>query len=266
MNKRIWLIGGGVLLGLILFVWGIPWLTGLGGQMKYSAEAAESIVLEQYPGEIVETTAQKDRYFVQLQSDNGRYQLEIDGNSGEIISIVRLERGDGNVFPDSPAGGDEGSDAGDAVNPDRSKNGGDPSGGSSDPAGGSGDPAGSSGGSDGGAGVPNGGSGAPSGGPSDPAGGSGDPSGTPDRKPDSDPNPDPEQPGKPAYISEKEAIKIALKQVPGEVDDVDFYRKNNQVYYLVEIEVDDEREEAVIQVHAITGAVMSITWDDVDED
>ncbi len=65
-------------------------------------------------------------------------------------------------------------------------------------------------------------------------------------------------------ISKKEAIQIALSQLNGEVDDVDFVRTSEGGYYLVEIEVDnDERgDEAVYQIHAISGKILSVTWDD----
>ena len=65
-------------------------------------------------------------------------------------------------------------------------------------------------------------------------------------------------------ISKKEAIQIALSQLKGEVDDVDFVRTSEGGYYLVEIEVDnDERgDEAVYQIHAISGKILSVTWDD----
>ncbi len=62
-------------------------------------------------------------------------------------------------------------------------------------------------------------------------------------------------------ITETEAIEIALDTVAGQVDDVDLEMSNGQLYYFVEIELDDDRE-ASIQIHAITGEVKSIEWDD----
>lgn len=62
-------------------------------------------------------------------------------------------------------------------------------------------------------------------------------------------------------ITEKEAIQIALKMVSGEVDDVDFKVKNGQPYYFIEIETADDWE-AEIQIHAISGKVINIEWDD----
>jgi uncharacterized membrane protein YkoI len=67
----------------------------------------------------------------------------------------------------------------------------------------------------------------------------------------------------PKTLNEQEARKIALEQIPGTIDDILLETKNEQTYYLVEIETQDDRE-AIIQIHAITGKVLSITWDDHD--
>lgn len=62
-------------------------------------------------------------------------------------------------------------------------------------------------------------------------------------------------------ITEDEAIQIALKEVKGEINDVDLESDDNIHYYLVEIDTTDDRE-ATVQINAITGEVLSITWDD----
>lgn len=62
-------------------------------------------------------------------------------------------------------------------------------------------------------------------------------------------------------ISEAEAIQIALNRVAGEVDDVELESSNGQLYYFVEIETADDLE-AEIQIHAISGKIVSIEWDD----
>lgn len=64
-------------------------------------------------------------------------------------------------------------------------------------------------------------------------------------------------------LTEKEASDIALKQVPGMIDDVDTEVIDGMVYYLVEIEVDEENE-AVVAINSITGEIKSVTWDDED--
>src|SRR5690625_2842550 len=62
-------------------------------------------------------------------------------------------------------------------------------------------------------------------------------------------------------ITTAEAVQIALDTVYGEVDDIDLETKNGQLYYFIEIETKDDME-AEIQIHAITGEVISIEWDD----
>ncbi|WOV84533.1 PepSY domain-containing protein [Sporosarcina jeotgali] len=65
-------------------------------------------------------------------------------------------------------------------------------------------------------------------------------------------------------ISKQQAIKIALAQLNGEVDDVDFVQTSEGGYYLIEIEIDveDGPDEATYQIHAISGKIMSVTRDD----
>ncbi|MGY4793641.1 PepSY domain-containing protein [Lysinibacillus fusiformis] len=61
-------------------------------------------------------------------------------------------------------------------------------------------------------------------------------------------------------ITEQQAIQIALKQLKGEVDSVDFEETSEGGYYLVEIET--QEDEATFQIHAVSGKVLSVTWDD----
>jgi uncharacterized membrane protein YkoI len=68
----------------------------------------------------------------------------------------------------------------------------------------------------------------------------------------------------PKTLTEQEAGKIALEQIPGTIEDILLETKKEQTYYLVEIETQDDRE-AIVQIHAITGKVLSITWDDHDD-
>ncbi|HJF34266.1 MAG TPA: PepSY domain-containing protein [Sporosarcina psychrophila] len=62
-------------------------------------------------------------------------------------------------------------------------------------------------------------------------------------------------------ITKEKAIAIAQKQLKGEVDDVSYEKTNDGGYYLIEIESADDRE-GTFQIHAISGKVMSVTWDD----
>ena len=66
-------------------------------------------------------------------------------------------------------------------------------------------------------------------------------------------------------ITRDKAIEIALEQLRGEVDHVSFEHTDNGGYYLVEIEQDNDDSddvEAVFQIHAITGEILSVDWDD----
>ena len=65
----------------------------------------------------------------------------------------------------------------------------------------------------------------------------------------------------PSQITEQEAITIALKQMPGALEEIELKESDGVSYYLVEIEEDDQ-QEATIQVHSITGEIMSVTYDD----
>ncbi|MFS0690208.1 PepSY domain-containing protein [Sporosarcina sp. 179-K 8C2 HS] len=77
-----------------------------------------------------------------------------------------------------------------------------------------------------------------------------------------------EKPRKTVLISEQQAKKIGLAQLPagaiGEVDDVDFVNSADGGYYLVQIDIDteDDMDEVTYQIHAISGKVMTVTWDD----
>lgn len=66
----------------------------------------------------------------------------------------------------------------------------------------------------------------------------------------------------PTLISESKAIEIAQSRLSGEVEDVSFEKTNEGGYFLVEIDGGDDDQEAVIQVHAISGKILSVTLDD----
>lgn len=64
-----------------------------------------------------------------------------------------------------------------------------------------------------------------------------------------------------ALITKEKAISIAKTQLKGEVDDFSYEKTNDGGYYLIEIEAADDRE-GTFQIHAISGKIMSVTWDD----
>lgn len=65
----------------------------------------------------------------------------------------------------------------------------------------------------------------------------------------------------PSQITEQEAISIALQYMPGTLEEAELEESNGVTYYKVEIEEKDQ-QEATIQVHSITGEIMSVTYDD----
>ena len=71
-------------------------------------------------------------------------------------------------------------------------------------------------------------------------------------------------------LSEKEAEKIAAKSLAdagSKVEDTDADLRtedDGQAYYLVEVELEDGRE-ASVQINAVSGAVLSTTWDEDKE-
>lgn len=90
----------------------------------------------------------------------------------------------------------------------------------------------------------------------------------PQTKPQAKPTKPAKAPVKTVLISENQAAKIAMGQLPagmiGEVDDVDFEESKDGGYYLVQIDIDtdDDLDEVTYQIHAISGKVMTVTWDD----
>jgi len=73
-----------------------------------------------------------------------------------------------------------------------------------------------------------------------------------------------EEPTKNVIITKEQAIDIALGQLKGDVDKVEFESTSEGGFYLIEIEQDNKDAddiEAVFQIHAISGKIMSVTWD-----
>ena len=69
---------------------------------------------------------------------------------------------------------------------------------------------------------------------------------------------EPAQPNTP--LTEQQAIQIASAQFAGEIEDVDFENSADGGYYLIEI--DTKTEEIIVQIHAITGKILSVSFDD----
>jgi len=67
--------------------------------------------------------------------------------------------------------------------------------------------------------------------------------------------------GENALITKEQAIAIVQTQLKGDVDDFSYEKTSDGGYYLIEIEAADDRE-GTFQIHAISGEIMSVTWDD----
>lgn len=68
-----------------------------------------------------------------------------------------------------------------------------------------------------------------------------------------------------SFIGAAKAKKIAAAHVRGKAEDVELKGKvAGSAYYLVEVEVEGGRD-ADVQVNAVSGAIMSVIWDDVDD-
>lgn len=61
-------------------------------------------------------------------------------------------------------------------------------------------------------------------------------------------------------LTDEEAIRIAKRELKGEVDALSYRSTSDGGYYLIEI--DSDTREAVFQIHALSGEILSVTWDD----
>ncbi|WP_052712201.1 PepSY domain-containing protein [Domibacillus indicus] len=62
-------------------------------------------------------------------------------------------------------------------------------------------------------------------------------------------------------LTAEEAGQIALTKVPGTIEEAELGDEEEAGSYLIDIET-KSGEEATVQVNAISGGIMSITWDD----
>jgi len=90
MKKKIGMIFGAVIVVTIL---GLGMYHSDASQMEptLTSEEVKSLVSEQYPGEITEIELKKDFnnsvYEVEIEGKGKKYELKIDGNSGEVLKL-----------------------------------------------------------------------------------------------------------------------------------------------------------------------------------
>ena len=243
MNRRRMFAAIGAACVLFLLVAGAAVWGGRSSasQLMTAAEAAEAALAE-YPGDIIASRLEGGVYRMELEMEAGLYELGIEGSSGEVVSIKRLQgETAGGETPDGSAGA-EGTVPSAAADEGPATSG---------PETGGEGASGVEAGDKGAAGTGNGGNGSGSVQPTAPA---------------STPAPSASEAPPEQWISERRAIELALAQVPGEVEDVELESdKRGGRYYLVEIDTPDDRE-ATVQIGAITGEIMSVTWDDDDDE
>lgn len=218
-----------------LALWAAIAILQPGAGSKLTLVEAERKVLSQYSGTITEITPQGSAYIIGLKSEQGLYELTVEGAPAEITGIRLLE-----IYPtDEPAGSNTPQPTGEvpgAASPSATPS----------PAPGTGTEAPAS---------------TPPASPPPSQAATAKPSSTPGpSSPSSKPTSNPA-----ILISEEEAIALALKKVPGTVKDVDRENEGGRWYYFVEIETEDGRE-ADVQLNAASGAIVSVTWDDDDDD
>lgn len=237
-----WGAGFLALLAVIAIMWWKPWQSD---RVMLTADAAAQSVLNQYPGEIVNSTLKDGTYIMQLRSETGLYDVQVDAVTATVNSIKRLESNPQaeektlwsreqiktELLKQTDAAlvslelvEQQGSPVYLAVfkmkNNTREQW------------------------------------------TIDPYTGVKQSSKTLES---SSPDPTTGEGTKTSFLSEKEAEQKALAKVPGEVDDIELRGTNSgNPYYLVEIDLEDGRE-AIVQVNAISGAIRSVTWDE-DED
>lgn len=262
-----WTIAAGTAV-LALLVWLLLGKPGMYAAQPITPETAAMQLLKQYPGEIIANAYSDGVYTLQLQTSMGIYDARIDGNNGAIIGLKLVRE---------LAASDQAADDEAGVGPADGSQGSENTPGSEDAQGsedipdnaGTTNTEGSQGDTGTGSGVSNGNDGgqATGGTPSNNgnSGGSAKPPEQPSRE---------EQVGSgngsgakpPRILSEREASELALAHVYGEVEEVDLRGSDTGVaYYLVEIDIEDGRD-AVVQVNAITGAIMSVAWEQEDDD
>ena len=61
-------------------------------------------------------------------------------------------------------------------------------------------------------------------------------------------------------LTKQRVIQIARSKFNGEVDEIEFVWTNEGGYYNIDME--NEEDEVILQIHALTGEILTITYDD----
>ncbi|MFC9710814.1 PepSY domain-containing protein [Paenibacillus sp. NPDC056933] len=227
---------------LIAFMWWKPWQSG---REMLTADAVAQSVLDQYPGEIVNSTLKDGTYIMQLRSETGLYDVQVDAVTATVNSIKRLESNpqaeEKTLWSREQIKTEllKQTDA-ELVSLELVEQQGSPVYVAVLKMKGNGQEQWTI----------------------DPYNGEKLSSKTLEA---SSPDETTGEGTKTPFLSEKEAERKALAKVPGEVDDIELRGTNSgNPYYLVEIDLEDGRE-AIVQVNAISGAIRSVTWDEAED-
>lgn len=250
MNKRWrWIAIIGVFTAAIFILLAFkPWE---GYAKALSEDAVKEALLAQYPGTVHESLKKGNHYRLELETEQGLYEVEVSAHSGDVISLHQLkafpnEIGVVHGKPNVPNASATPTPTPEpvvtsvptqTVTPTPTA-------------------------------TPT---------PTKPAATNNKATDKPSTKPTKKPNnqsnshnytskPSKKPPVNVKMISKDQAGKLAAAHVHGKVEDVDLKKSKGDVkYYLVEVDVKD-RGDAIVQVNAISGAIMSVVWEDEDED
>ncbi|MEW4369556.1 PepSY domain-containing protein [Paenibacillus kandeliae] len=263
-NRRWWLTGAAVLI-MIACVGILTWNTLRQAQPQLTAAQISDRVQKEYPGQITQIIQENGIYQVQLKSQQGMYLLTMDGRSGEMQTIKQMEatspltaadsNSNGNASADTEPSGNSSSSASSNTNSNE------PNGSTTNHTHSSDSQSTDSQSS------PSAEAATESNAKPSEASHSSNSEQTNDTDSSGSSKPSSSKSPTAVSVTGAQAEQIARSQVKGEVDDVKYEHnsKNGQQYYLVEIDTPDDRE-AVVQINSITGAVMSVTWDDEEDE
>lgn len=89
--KKKWIWPAGVILLVVCFV---LWLAPSISAKDLTEEEANSVVLEKYPGDIINTTKTDNEYQIELKLETGIYVIKIDAKNGDVKSLEQTEKAD----------------------------------------------------------------------------------------------------------------------------------------------------------------------------
>ncbi len=286
-NRRLWMAGGAGALLILICASILIWNTTGKAQPLLSAAQIGDEVQAKYPGEITSVVQNNDTYQVKLESATGVYEVTVGATGGEVRSIRQLEGTrtvDATTNPDSKGSTSSSTSSTATSSTSSEANATDTTKPSSDTATGNKTATGTEDTKDSSSDSSVSSSASTSSSNTNSTSTSTDtrselstkeasssessrsasaPSSSSSTSATSSPA---VRPYTVTALTEKQAEQIALRQVKGEVDDVKFKHsgKTGQQYYLVEIDTSDDRE-ATVQINGVSGAVMSVTWDDEDD-